>query len=95
MLAEHRFQCERHSHRMVNTGYTDSMATRIKSYAFQLLWVHFPMAGVHVREPRFNSCMRTICQWLRLADAAGLPAVLLPALCHNIHITVEHASTWT
>ena len=80
VLADQQFQCERHSHRMVNTGYTDAMATRIKNYAFHLLWIHFPMAGVHVREQRFGSCMRTIGQWMRLADAAGLPAVLFGTL---------------
>ena len=80
VLADQQFQCERHTHRMVNTGYTDTMATRIKNYAFHLLWIHFPMAGVHVREQRFNSCMRTISTWLRLADAAGMPAVLFGTL---------------
>ena len=101
-LQDLNFSVERHCHRTVNTGFTNTIAHRIKQGNFAFVWSEFPLAGQHIQPSKVFAHFSQLCCWARLCSDTGTPFVLfgsfgkkwddaqVRALITDVRLTVAH-----
>ena len=76
LLQEFGYVVTTYRHRAINTGATNKELHHIKSLMYGLVYVEFPVVGMHVPKKSIFAFFTTICNWARMASELRVPLII-------------------